>query len=680
MAQNDVVVNVSVNDNTAQGFNSATQNANQAGNRIRTALADTAGNAAGALSGRLGAAGEALGQLGPAGAAAGAAIGAGLAAATVVVKGLKKALDESIERASTGALAAVQTGMTDPEQVARLGKLAGKVYADNFGESLQEAGQAVRDVIRNKLVPADAGDAAVKAVAERLLTVGTVVEGGSAEVARSVHKLLVTDLVGSADEAFDLITVAAQQGVGEAGDLLETLSEYSIQFKELGISGKDAMGLIAQGLAAGARDGDVVADTLKEIAIIAQDGSKKSGEAFKMLGLDARQLGQMFAGGGAEARKAFDLVLDKTKMIKDPMERNAVATALFGTKAEDLQDALFGLDLDTAAAGLGKIEGAADRASTALGSGLGPMIETFKRKTQQLFADIGDKITPIIMGAVEAYKGFAAELAGIFEGSEVPGDVMESLRKVGQEYGPALKEALGHIADKLRENKPLLEKIGRVLADDVIPAFGVGLVNGLKAASIAIGGIIEGFGLVMGVFATVRNAAIDMALTFINNLDVIVQGVVKAAALIPGPFANQLKAAANEFHEFVDEVNNTLKNIRDEDVYVRTHFVGGQGQSRGGDYRTGGITGAMSYAATGGARGGLVMVGEEGRELLRTPQGSMVYPKANANQFMTMAGQGGGGAMRTVVEFAGDLDSAMAQWFMNAQRSGQVQIYQTAIV
>lgn len=623
--QNDVRVRVQVDDDTRQGLNSAEQNTGGFVDKLKGGLE----------------------SLGPAAAVAGGAIAAGLAVAAAAAVVLKKALDASIERSNIGNTIAAQLG--DTEHAAELGRLAGQVYADNFGASLEEAGTAVRDVMRNRLVPEDAADDAIKAITEKVLTVASVTEATSAQVSRSVHKLLVTGLAGSAEEALDLITRGVQEGADEAGDLLDTFDEYSIQFKELGLSGKEALGLISQGLRGGARDADTVADTLKEIAILAQDGSKKSSDAFKLLGLDAKQLGTMFASGGESARKAFDMVLDKTKAIKDPMEKNAVAVALFGTKAEDLQDSLFGLDLDSAADELGNVAGAADKASAALGQGLGPAIDTLKRKAEMGLADLGDKIAPYVMEYAEAIGGFAKGLGDVFKDSEVPGEVLDSLRQVAHDYLPALREALGYIVDKVRANKDEFEAFGRVLADVIIPAFGFGLVNGLKLAAMAIGNVIEVFGFLVNAGQNARRGALELAIAFLAMFDQVLTGAQKAFGWIPG-IGPKLDKAVTEFKEFVAKVNNELKNIRDEDVYVRTHFVGGRGQARGGEMRTGGIKGA----AVGGVRDGLTEVGEEGRELVRLPQGSMVYPHANTEQMRTMGGGGGGGPMVLQLEIIGN--------------------------
>lgn len=615
---NDVRIRIRVDDDTRQGM----------------------GQASGGIKG-------ALEKLGPIAAGAGAVIAGGLAVATAAAVVLKKALDASIERSNVGNLIAAQIGDTD--RAGELGKLAGQVYADNFGDSIQQAGQAVRDTLRNHLIPEDAGDDAVKAISEKLLTLGQIAEAETSEISRAVHKMLVTGMAKDATEALDILTVGFQNGANEADDLLDTFDEYSIQFKELGLNGKEALGLISQGLRAGARDGDTVADTLKEIAIRAKDGTKASAEGFKMLGLNAKELGPMFAAGGEQARKAFDLVLDKTKAIKDPMMQNAIATALFGTKSEDLQDALFGLDLDSAVKGLGDIAGAADKASDALGQGIGPAIETIKRKLQQAFADVGDLLAPVVMEVVGIWQEAGGKLREAFGGSPVPGEVLDALRNLAHDYLPALREGLGKIVDKVAENRETFEKLGQVLADYIIPAIGWILVNGVMGAVGAITMLIDGLAILVSAGENVRNFAIDLALSFINTFDTIVQGASKAFGWIPG-IGPKLELAAQAVHAFVQKVNNELKNIRDEDVYVRTHFVGGPGQSRGGEFRTGGIKGA----ATGGVREGLTMVGEEGRELVRLPQGAMVYPNANTSQLMAQGG--GGGAVQIMFTSDGSPD------------------------
>src|SRR3546814_15045689 len=71
---------------------------------------------------------------------------------------------------------------------------------------------------------------------------------------RAVAKMIKTGLAKNAEEAFDILTRGAQTGANEAADLLVTFSEYSTQFRQLGLDGQPSMGLLSHGLQGGHRD------------------------------------------------------------------------------------------------------------------------------------------------------------------------------------------------------------------------------------------------------------------------------------------------------------------------------------------------------------------------------------------------------------------------------------------
>jgi phage-related minor tail protein len=321
----------------------------------------------------------------------GAAVGAALLAG----------IDQVVESAKPMALLEAQLGGSD-EFAAEMGKNAGAVYSKGVVESMDEAAGAVRDVWQNKLVPEDAGDAAIQHVSNKLVALGKTTESSTKEVATAVSTMLKTGLASSADEAFDIIQRGVEKGVNKADDLLDTFTEYSTQFRKLGIDGQTAMGLLSQGLKGGARDADTVADALKELSIRAIDGSASTQAGYKLLGLSAKETAADFAAGGDRASGALALVLDKLKAIKDPVKQQAAAVDLFGTKAEDLGAALFKLDPKTAVAGLGKLAGAADKAGDRLENNAGAKLEAFKRQAQAALVDQLAKAIP----AIEATFGW----------------------------------------------------------------------------------------------------------------------------------------------------------------------------------------------------------------------------------------------------------------------------------
>ncbi len=128
--------------------------------------------------------------------------------------------------------------------------------------------------------------------------------------------------------------------------------------------------------------------------------------AFKDIGLNGDTMAKVFTKGGPEASKALGDVLQRIKAIEDPAKRNATAVALFGTKAEDLQGALFKLDPSTAVKALGDVKGATDKAGNAMRDNAATKFEAFKRGAMQgLVTVIGNYVVPaLVTGADYAVK------------------------------------------------------------------------------------------------------------------------------------------------------------------------------------------------------------------------------------------------------------------------------------
>ena len=350
--------------------------ADQARKELRS-LSSAAGDAGKAVEGSIGK----LGGVARAGAAA-----AGVAAGAALAAGVSQALEQGNLSAKLG----VQLGLTKDE-AAKVGKLAGKVYADGFGQDVAQVNDAIKGVYQNI---GKGNEQWTKKITQQVLSVADVFEQDLGGTTAAVGQILRTGLAKDAEEALDALAAGLQNGADKAGDLLDTFNEYGTQFREFGLNARQATGLLVQGLKAGARDADKVADAIKEFAIRAVDGSKLTSEGFRSIGLDAQRMADAIAAGGPRSADALDLTLDRLRAIKDPAERAQAAVQLFGTQAEDLGDALFALDLTTAEQGLGRVAGAAQGAVDAMGDTPAAKIETFKRKLSQgLVGVIGELIT-----------------------------------------------------------------------------------------------------------------------------------------------------------------------------------------------------------------------------------------------------------------------------------------------
>lgn len=319
-----------------------------------------------------------------------AAIG-GAAAGAALMAGI----DQVIEQSKPIALLSAQLGAGTPI-AAQAGKAAGAVYAKGVVGSMEDATDAVKAAVQNALVPPDASSGAIAKVADQITNLSTVMGEDAGRVSQAVSQMLRTGMAKSATEAFDILQSGVENGVNKSEDLLDTFNEYPTQFRKLGLSGQAAMGLLSQGLKAGARDSDTVADALKEFSIRAVDGSKTTAAGFKLIGLNGKTMGEQMAKGGKSASNGLALTLAKLKAIKDPVKQQAAAVDLFGTKAEDLGQALFALDPSTAVKGLGNVAGAADKAGKALEESAGAKLESFKRQAQEALVTQLAKAIPVI--------------------------------------------------------------------------------------------------------------------------------------------------------------------------------------------------------------------------------------------------------------------------------------------
>jgi phage-related minor tail protein len=178
---------------------------------------DDAGKAAGEDAGKSFGSSLSSGlKLGAAGIAAGGALVAGLLA-----KGFADALD--IE--SANAKLTAQLGLT-AQQSEAYGKAAGELYASNYGSSLGEVNEALRQVTTNIGEGIGNGEDALKEVTADALNLAAVFDQDLARTTAAVGQLLKTGLADNAENAFDILTKGFQNGSNKADDLLDTFVEY----------------------------------------------------------------------------------------------------------------------------------------------------------------------------------------------------------------------------------------------------------------------------------------------------------------------------------------------------------------------------------------------------------------------------------------------------------------------
>ncbi|RIT58841.1 phage tail tape measure protein [Mycobacteroides abscessus] len=288
-----------------------------------------------------------IARLGTAGGPIGAAL-LGLTAVGILVGSrLSNAIAEGMATTATTKLFQGRMGLDDTS-MSNYARAAGQSYANNFGASVADNLSVAQAALRNNLIKPNSPDDEIQYTIQQLQGVAQVVEKTPQELAHSATQLMRTGLANSVTEALDIITAGSQKGLDVTGDWLDSIGEYSTQFRKLGLTGSETMTLLKQGIEGGARDTDKVADSLKEFSIRAVDGSKSTKEGFEALGFNADEMGRRFSAGGEQAHQAFAAVLTGLRNLDDPVQQALVWQRLFGTQWEDMGDAVNKLDLDPA--------------------------------------------------------------------------------------------------------------------------------------------------------------------------------------------------------------------------------------------------------------------------------------------------------------------------------------------
>jgi phage-related minor tail protein len=500
-------------------------------------------------------------------AAGGAAIAAALGAGVLA----------GLEQSQVEAKLAAQLGATGPAAEAA-GDAAGNLYARGIVGSIEEAASAVKTVLQNNLVPKDAGQAELDAVAARVSDLAVVLDEDASAVGRAVSQMIRTGIADSAEEAFDILNKGAQLGINKSEDLLDTFNEYGTQFRKLGVDGPAALGLINQAIKAGARDSDVAADALKEFSIRAIDGSKTTAEGFKALGLDAELMGKNIARGGDFANEALDVTLDKLRGIKDPVAQNAAAVALFGTQAEDLGAALFAMDPSTATKGLEGLGTAAEQTGKTLEQSAGAQVKAFGRELQgklivYLGATVGwlqknsdtVKTLALVLGPLVGIIAAIVTITKVYTAVQAALNVVLSLNPIGLVVLAVAALVAGIIllyknSETFRNIVTAVWAAVKVAVQFVVDYFKNFVIPFWKAV---FDGIVTGVKFVIAVWRTQWNVAVsiftwvvDRIKGFVNNLVAGFQFIVKIVTFV----VNDVRSRFSSLVDFIKGLPGRIRS------------------------------------------------------------------------------------------------------------------------
>ena len=132
----------------------------------------------------------------------------------------------------------------------------------------------------------------------------------------------------SGEEAYNLIAQGAQNGLNKNGDLLDTINEYAVHFKQTGRGAEDFFNMLENGAEEGTFSVDKLGDAWKEFGIRAKDTTTTTTEAYEILGLNADEMRAKFAAGGESAKQATDTILTALFSMDDAVKQNQAGVDL----------------------------------------------------------------------------------------------------------------------------------------------------------------------------------------------------------------------------------------------------------------------------------------------------------------------------------------------------------------
>jgi len=270
-----------------------------------------------------------------------------------------------------------------PKQAETYGKAAGELYANAYGDSMDDVTRSVDSVVSSIAGMRDASSADIEDITGKAMSLAAAFDIDVGEAARNAGILIENGLAKDATDAFDLMTASMQQvPAALRGEVMDATQEYSKSFSQLGIDGPAAMGLLVASTANGQYGIDKMGDAVKELTIRSTDMSATSVEAYEAAGLSATDMSAAFLAGGDTAAGALDNLVVGLQNIKDPTEQANAAIALFGTPLEDLgtdKIPAFIDQLGSMDGSLGDVTGAAGALDTTLNDNATITLETLKR-------------------------------------------------------------------------------------------------------------------------------------------------------------------------------------------------------------------------------------------------------------------------------------------------------------
>lgn len=445
------------------------------------------------------------------------------------------------------------------------------IYKNNYGESYEDIADAMGDVV---IALGEMDPSNMQEVTESAIALRDVYGYEVPESLRTVDTLM-KNFGFTAEQAFDYIVKGQQEGLDFSGEFLDTINEYSVQFKKLGFDADDMFAILKEGADSGAWNLDKIGDAIKEFSIRAIDGSDTTVAGFEAIGLSADEMSQKFGQGGDVAKEAFGQVIQALSDMEDPVQQNIAGVNLFGTMWEDLGPTVIE-QLDDITSASVDTTGAMKELKEVKYDNLKSAMEGLGRSIQVAGASLGKYFIPFVQSAIDLVQGWTDKFNSLSESTK---QVVVIIGTIAAAIGPVILiigkviigiSSLMTAMSTLSGLSTILAPVGTVLSGFVAP---------IAAILAAIGVLVVAWqtdfngmrDTVSSVFESIQSI-VSSVMTIVQSVVTTVLGIV--VSLWQNNFANIQGIVTAVFNTIQSTLENAFTVIEDIFAIFANLFTG----------------------------------------------------------------------------------------------------------
>lgn len=466
-------------------------------------------------------------------------------------------------QAATGASA---------DEMEKYGAAMEAVYANNYGDSFGDIADAMSQ-IRQQIGPVvDAWDTdAIQNLTEDALYMSDTFGYGTDEIVRATAAMMNMGVDGA--DAMNLIAEGTQNGLDFSGELLDSISEYSVQFQKLGLDADDMFKIFQAGADSGAFNLDKIGDAVKEFSIRVIDGSDTTKEGFEAIGLNADEMAARFAAGGDSAKAAFEETIEALASMEDPLAQNTAGVNLFGTMWEDLGPAAI-----TALAGIeegayGSYD-ALNQMQEISAESLSNQLGALQRSVESLLMPLMELLVPVVTQIIEA---ILPALQAILEPLiPIIASVIEPINQIVTALMPLITLIMETLSPLLTMLAELFSQVFSQAASAVSGAINT-IMPVLQTVVNFVSSVLSPvISALSSLFSSVFGSILSTVNSVIQNITGIFQGIIDFVKnVFTGNWSGAWEAVVSIFDNIIQGIANIFKAPINWIIDGINTFIGG---------------------------------------------------------------------------------------------------------